>query len=164
MTCGIAIPVDGKIVLASGTRILADTHIMPQMNKVLTLPGGYMALSAGTLKAERRALAALRELKKPDLAVWTDALVAMDIPSDDGMEFLLAKDGKLWQLDTDGTFYENLQTFKTIGTGADVAFGFLGASRTPQTVKQAKALALRCLKFVSEHMVCEGPPFTVEVV
>lgn len=170
MTCGIAIPVEGKVVLASGSRILAGTHMLPEMNKVLSLPGGYTALSAGTLKAERRALVALRNLianhpgESDILTMWTDLLVGLDIPSDDGMEFLIAKDGCLWQLDTDGTFYEDLKTFQTIGSGESIAFGYLGASSTPKTVVQAKALALRCLKFVSQHMVCEGPPFTVEVV
>lgn len=162
MTCGIAIPVDGQVVLASGSRILAGTRKLPPMDKILTLPGGHTALSAGTLTAERKALVLL----KPDLSMrsWTDLMINLDIPSDDGVEFLVAKDGCLWRVDTDGIFYEDIQICQTIGSGADIALGYLGASRTPKTVKQAETLALRCLAFVSEHLVCEGPPFTVEVV
>ena len=169
MTCGIAIPVEGHVVLASGSRILAGTHRMPDLEKILPLCG-FQTLCSGTLYAERRCRKLLVEQRasiqgKADvnLEQWADAIANLEIPSELGAEFILAKGRELYRIDTDGAFYPNLKTYQTIGSGGDIALGYLGASRAPKTVEQAKKLALNCLKFVSEHMVCEGPPFTVEV-
>jgi len=168
MTTGIAIPIGGHVVLASGSRVLADTHLMPNMNKIVTLELGYMTLGAGCLKAFRscfREYELLAEVGDFDniIRIWCDKISDLNIESDDGAEFLVAKGCRLWLVDTDGTYYENITTPMTVGSGADMAKGFLGGSPRPKTVEQAKKLALKALHFVSQHMVCEGPPFTVEV-
>lgn len=165
MTCGIAIPVAGKVVLATGSRVLHDTRKLPDIPKILTLTGGFSALSAGTLTAESLALKAYRGMSSKSIDKWADLLVGLDLKADDtGVEFLVVREGNLWRIDTDGVLYSNLKVLQTIGSGADMAFGYIGASKPPTTVKQAEALALRCLKFVSQHMVCEGPPFITKVV
>jgi len=169
MTCGIAIPVDGKVVLASGSRILAGTHKMPDSKKILKI-GAFTAVSAGMLKAERLSLIQFYAISSPApisfpqlIETWANSLVELNIPSEDGIEFLVAVGDCLWFVDSDGVVMEHSEGFLTIGSGGDMARGFLGASKKPKTVEEAEKLALRCLKYVSLHMVCEGPPFATEV-
>lgn len=159
MTCGLCIPVpeEGLIVLASGSRILSGTLKFPDVSKIMNLPGDYTAISAGQMSVERKILKGFEELDEPGIAGFAD-IIADVCDEVDNAEFIIARDGEAWQIDADGVIYK-LSKVQTIGTGADMAKGFLGACRKPKTVAQAKRLALKCLKFVSSQYVCEGPPF-----
>ena len=158
MTCGLCIPIpeEGVVVLASGSRILSGTLKFPDVSKILSLPGGYTAISAGQMSVERSILKGFDALDEPDMIGFAD--VISHVCDEDNAEFIIAKDGEAWQIDSDGVIF-SLSSVQTLGTGGDMAKGFLGACRKPKTVAQAKRLALKCLKFVSSQYVCEGPPF-----
>ena len=160
MTCGILIPVGSKFVLASGSRVLSDTQILPNSRKILDFPGGYTALVAGYVADEREvwnAASLLDEFDPDSIAQLVQQC------TDNPFELIIAREGEAWLIYNDG-FCAQLTEPATIGTGGPMAKGFLAASPKPRTVEKAEKLALKCLRYVSSQYACEGPPFYSTVI
>lgn len=137
----------------SGTRL---EHPVPKIH----LAAGYTIVAAGSLGSIHRWIRRCAALESADID--TLAELAASVP-ESHLEAIVVRRGELWILDGDGVAL-SASGPQAIGSGSDVARGYLGASPAPRSVAAARRLALRALGFVATVYVCEGPPFETRTV
>lgn len=164
MTCLIAIPVAGRVVLACDTLILEGDIRHPPASKMREVAPGMWLAWCGELGAGQHAARALQAVDE-ELS-WGDldriaGLLREEVGQ--GSSFLLVAEGGIAAIDADGAVCVYEEPI-ALGSGALFALGFMAAHEPCATVSEARALALDALEACAQLQASVGAPFLVEVV
>jgi len=163
LTCCIGIHTPEGILIAADTCIQASNMIYERAPKIFRAKRGLLA-TAGSAGAtdliadewmkSTGSLDAIQKLLRADLKTRPDGIDAT---------FLWAGSAGLRALDGCGSVSRSKFSYCAVGSGEEIAIGYLGASKLVRTLDDAESLAKRTLSFVSQCVCNVRPPFQVEV-
>jgi len=177
LTCIVGVIEDGEVWLGADGRSTAGDSVtscinrkmarvgplligvsgMPRVQQIIAHDFKCPEYSGGDVMAYlcREVVPAIRERLTARDAIFED--------KDDGCQnfgshFLIACQGQLFMMDGNSAVYESQRSIECIGSGADVAFGYLLGNTRDEPEQRIKG----ALRAASEVLNSCGPPFYVE--